>query len=474
MALEAMRSCDPDSLQVLTVSGLDNIKRHKYTAGAYTPVDNLINPLWVRLTTFLPRWLAPNLVTLIGTAPLVALYIMYAFTSPKLDGDAPPWLLLVGGVCVLFYQTMDAMDGKQARRTQSSSPLGQLVDHGCDCLCMLSHNVQAVAVFHGRPLFVFLLLTVTQLVFFVAQFEEYHTGVLNTSAGPVGVTEVQMLLIVTLIAVGVAEASCPGLVFKALAAKSLSGMRASEVNLVVVVILSGCLGTVPLYRGFSGAWRRSSAAAASRQLATFALQSATIFVWSSEAREHIPRLICLVHGLCSCLLTDKMILASMARQDFPMVHLPCVLAVLGVALSHVLSLAVLELVAGLIAIAVAACFIAWHVVAARQITRALVISMFTIKPPAKAAPHRVPARGETSEGARQPNGSAKEPCEDIELAGIAAVKGPEGLAETAVEEACVVACPDAPSCERGLDVQDGVSLSLPNEVAEPSSTVANE
>jgi len=27
---------------------------------------------------------------------------------------------------------LDAMDGKQARRTKSSSPLGQLFDHGCD------------------------------------------------------------------------------------------------------------------------------------------------------------------------------------------------------------------------------------------------------------------------------------------------------------------------------------------------------
>jgi phosphatidylglycerophosphate synthase len=27
---------------------------------------------------------------------------------------------------------LDAIDGKQARRTKSGSPLGQLFDHGCD------------------------------------------------------------------------------------------------------------------------------------------------------------------------------------------------------------------------------------------------------------------------------------------------------------------------------------------------------
>ena len=29
---------------------------------------------------------------------------------------------------------MDAIDGKQARRTNSNNPLGELFDHGCDAL----------------------------------------------------------------------------------------------------------------------------------------------------------------------------------------------------------------------------------------------------------------------------------------------------------------------------------------------------
>ena len=31
-------------------------------------------------------------------------------------------------------QTLDAIDGKQARRTDTQSPLGELFDHGCDSL----------------------------------------------------------------------------------------------------------------------------------------------------------------------------------------------------------------------------------------------------------------------------------------------------------------------------------------------------
>ena len=31
---------------------------------------------------------------------------------------------------IFIYQTLDAADGKQARRTNSATPLGQLFDHG--------------------------------------------------------------------------------------------------------------------------------------------------------------------------------------------------------------------------------------------------------------------------------------------------------------------------------------------------------
>jgi hypothetical protein len=40
------------------------------------------------------------------------------------------------GFAVFLYVNLDCMDGKQARRTKSSSPLGQLFDHGCDALAL--------------------------------------------------------------------------------------------------------------------------------------------------------------------------------------------------------------------------------------------------------------------------------------------------------------------------------------------------
>ncbi|MBP5977864.1 CDP-alcohol phosphatidyltransferase family protein, partial [Brasilonema sp. CT11] len=40
------------------------------------------------------------------------------------------WIYLFSAACLFFYQTMDNLDGRQARRTGASSPLGQLFDHG--------------------------------------------------------------------------------------------------------------------------------------------------------------------------------------------------------------------------------------------------------------------------------------------------------------------------------------------------------
>jgi ethanolaminephosphotransferase len=39
-----------------------------------------------------------------------------------------------------MYSSLDAIDGKQARRTGTSGPLGELFDHGCDALNLVVRN----------------------------------------------------------------------------------------------------------------------------------------------------------------------------------------------------------------------------------------------------------------------------------------------------------------------------------------------
>jgi phosphatidylglycerophosphate synthase len=79
-----------------------------------------------------PEWVAPNLITFIGWLFIIASYanmLIYDYTFKK---NIPSYCFFFSAFCLFAYSTLDAIDGKQARRTKSSSPLGQLFDHGCD------------------------------------------------------------------------------------------------------------------------------------------------------------------------------------------------------------------------------------------------------------------------------------------------------------------------------------------------------
>ncbi len=88
---------------------------------------------------------------------------------------------------------MDALDGKQARRTKNSTPLGQLFDHGCDavsmcCFAMLGGSITRTGA--DSPFFLAFFFS-SLIAFYLAQWEEYWTGVIDL--GEVGVTEGQLL-----------------------------------------------------------------------------------------------------------------------------------------------------------------------------------------------------------------------------------------------------------------------------------------
>lgn len=55
-----------------------------------------------------------------------------SFDAYPLSPQAPLWAYMSCAVGLFLYQSLDAIDGKQARRTNSSTPLGELFDHGCD------------------------------------------------------------------------------------------------------------------------------------------------------------------------------------------------------------------------------------------------------------------------------------------------------------------------------------------------------
>ena len=74
--------------------------------------------------------MAPNLITLVGLIINISGSVIYLFYDTSFTKLMPAWMYFITATCAFIYQTMDAVDGKQARRTGTSSPLGQLFDHG--------------------------------------------------------------------------------------------------------------------------------------------------------------------------------------------------------------------------------------------------------------------------------------------------------------------------------------------------------
>jgi hypothetical protein len=111
----------------LSQSGLHFIANHQYRPSDYTYLDNVLNPFWTYLTECLPLWLAPNMVTTLGGVHCGLAYGILWYYCPDFDTTPPSWVIMLCAYCSFAYYTLDCMDGKQARRTGSSSPLGQLL-----------------------------------------------------------------------------------------------------------------------------------------------------------------------------------------------------------------------------------------------------------------------------------------------------------------------------------------------------------
>jgi ethanolaminephosphotransferase len=113
----------------------DNLKRYKYAGGDNGIAYKLFfNPFALWLVDRIPVWIAPNLLTLIGfmftLIPFIILFKDYGLNFEQ-EG-VPSQMYFAMGVSYFIYRMLDEMDGKQARKTGNSSPLGMLFDHGCD------------------------------------------------------------------------------------------------------------------------------------------------------------------------------------------------------------------------------------------------------------------------------------------------------------------------------------------------------
>jgi len=99
-----------------------------------------------------------------------------------LDGksDIPTWAIVAAGILFPVYHIFDLIDGKHARKTGQSSPLGLLMDHGVDSLTtfLFMMSLGSILKLEGCFWFSFLWL-LASIQFFACTWEEYHTNRLD-------------------------------------------------------------------------------------------------------------------------------------------------------------------------------------------------------------------------------------------------------------------------------------------------------
>lgn len=139
----------------------------------------ILKHYWNGFVKILPLWLAPNMVTLLGFFFIISDVILLVIFMPDLVGPGPSWLYYSFAFGLWMYSTLDNVDGKQARRTGTSSGLGELFDHGIDSLnCSLASLCEVAAMGLGASKLGAFTALVPCLPMFFSTWETYHTHTL--------------------------------------------------------------------------------------------------------------------------------------------------------------------------------------------------------------------------------------------------------------------------------------------------------
>ncbi|KAL6246565.1 hypothetical protein RBB50_006803 [Rhinocladiella similis] len=173
-----------ESVDPLSDRAMVHLMTYKYQSVDKSFISNyILRHYWNGAVKLLPMWLAPNMVTLLGFVCILVNVVFIQIFVPDLVGPGPTWVYYSFAAGLWLYSTMDNIDGKQARRTGSSSPLGELFDHGIDSLnCTLASLCETAAMGLGPSKTGAFTALVPCLPMFFSTWETYHTHTLYLGA----------------------------------------------------------------------------------------------------------------------------------------------------------------------------------------------------------------------------------------------------------------------------------------------------
>ncbi|XP_041010412.1 choline/ethanolaminephosphotransferase 1-like isoform X1 [Juglans microcarpa x Juglans regia] len=304
--------------------GVAALHRYKYSGVDHSyAAKYVLQPFWSRVVNFFPLWMPPNMITLTGFIFLGISALLGYIYSPRLDTPPPRWVHVAHGLLLFLYQTFDAVDGKQARRTNSSSPLGELFDHGCDALaCALEALAFGSTAMCGRSTFWYWV--ISAIPFYCATWEHYFTNTLILPAinGP---TEGLMLIYLSHFFTAIVGAEWWVQQF----GKSIPlfgwvpFLKEIPTNRAVLLLMTA-FGVIPtvtcnihnVYTVVQG--RKGSMLLALAMLCPFATLLGGVLVWDylspSDIMGNYPHLVVLGTGLAFGFLVGRLILAHLCDE----------------------------------------------------------------------------------------------------------------------------------------------------------------
>jgi len=310
-------------MTVLTDSQLKRLKDHKYCSEGKSALEVFFQPFWNYVVSKMPLWVAPNLITISGliinvfTSALILLY------SPKADSDeVPGFVFILCAIGLFLYQTLDAIDGKQARRTNTSTPMGELFDHGCDAVStlFLSTSIACALSLGTYPRYLFFFFINNVAIFYLAHWQTYCFGKLMF--GLIDVTEAQVQAMAIYVFAGIY-----GPQFFRQEVMVLQFRMPLAKLLVYVCAFTAVIYTLTAFRKiFKGGAGKNGTTVATTSVLTPVVPIGIVIACAFYVYKHStdnlfhtsPVLIMMMFGFSTAKITCNLVIASMSKSPLDM------------------------------------------------------------------------------------------------------------------------------------------------------------
>ncbi|KAL6445820.1 hypothetical protein ACFW04_000918 [Cataglyphis niger] len=304
--------------KLLSPGQLKRLSEHKYSCTSKSLLDGLLQPWWDWLVSKVPLWLAPNLITVLGLIVNIVTTLILVYYSPDARAEAPRWACFLCALGLFIYQSLDAIDGKQARRTGTSTPLGELFDHGCDSISTVFVALSAcIAVQLGYyPMWMFFQCFCAMTLFYCAHWQTYVSGSLRF--GKVDVTEAQFTIITIHLISAVFGPEIWMMEIPVLGVGTLN-------NYIAVIFYAGY---VQVFLEFckvfesGGIGKNGSTIAGTSVLSPiipFSFVIVPAFIIYRKSAEHVyenhPALYILAFGMVAAKVTNRLVVAHMTKNE---------------------------------------------------------------------------------------------------------------------------------------------------------------